>query len=361
MRDYNEIIRRNKAFINMEPVDRPLLGIWVGSYIPLLRYKKAAQIFSSRKNSRIVPQIINPQDFLDDFDRLFLEHEKVGDDLFWSAAPLEGFPWMEAIVGCSVYASSDTYWTEPYLNSPDEIDKIKLSSENKWLQKILEFREVLITHAQGRYPVATSFTPVRGPGDMMGAALGQERLCLELYDNPENVKRLASIYTDIWIKVAKAQNKQTPKFLNGYVVPFYNIWAPDVCQYMQEDALAYFSPKFYKEILLENHIKIANSFKYPLIHLHPDSLYCLKELYKIESLKIIEINKDLFEPSIFKLLPTLKEVQKHKPLLIWGDLTKEEIKELLNILSPGGLCICPVVKTPEEGKDLVKKMKEKKL
>jgi len=361
MHNYDEIILRNKAFINMELVDRPLLGVWVGSEMPLELYKKASEIFSSFKGSVIAPDAINPKDFLGDYDRLFLEHEQVGDDLFWSASPLVGFPWMEAIVGCPVYASSSTYWAAPYLNNWDKIKEITFSFENKWFQKLLEFKEVLIDHSNGRYPIATSFVPVRGIGDMMGAALGQQNLALELYDNPEKVKKLASIYTDIWIKVAKAQIERTPKFHNGYVLPWYNIWTPDYCQYIQEDSLAYFSPKFYREILLKNHIRMINNFKYPFMHLHPDGLYCLNELYKIENLKIIDVTRDLAGPSILKLLPTLKEIQKHKPLLIWGDLTKEEIKELLNTLSPRGLCICPVVKTLEEGKDFIKRTKEKNL
>jgi len=360
-RDCDEIIRRNKAFVKMEPVDRPLLGIWVGSEMPLELYKKASEIFSSFKESAIVPEAINPQNFLNDYDRLFSEHEEVGDDLFWSASPLVGFPWMEAIIGAPVYASSETYWTTPYLDSWNKLDEITFSFENKWFQKLLEFKEVLIEHVKGRYPVATSFVPVRGIGDMMGAALGQQNLALGLYDNPEKIKKLASIYTDIWIKVAKAQIEETPKFHNGYVAPWYNIWTSDYCQYMQEDSLAYFSPKFYKKVLLKNHIKIINSFKYPFMHLHSDGLYCLDELYKIDNLKIIEITRDITGPSMLKLLPMLKEIQRHKPLLIWGDLTREEIKELLNILSPRGLCICPVVKTVEEGKFLLKRIKERKL
>jgi len=361
IRDYDEIIRRNRAFVNMESVERPLLGIYIGSEMPLELYKKASEIFSSFKGSVVVPEAINPKDFLDDYDRLFLEHEQVGDDLFWSASPLVGFPWMEAIVGIPVHASSATYWTTPYLDTWDKLNEINFSFENRWFQKLLEFKEVLIKHINGRYPIATSFVPVRGPGDMMGAALGQQKLALELYDNPENVKKLASIYTEIWIKVAKAQIEKTPKFYNGYVMPWYNIWMPDYCQYIQEDSLAYFSPKFYREILLENHIKMANSFKYSLMHLHTDGLYCLDKLYQMENLKIIEVTRDMAGPSAFELLPTLKELQKHKPLLIWGDLTREEIKELLNILSPRGLCICPVVKTLDEGKELIKRMKEKSL
>lgn len=345
----------------MEQVERPLFGIWIGSYMPFQIYKKAAERLPFRKGSLITPETLNPQDFLADIDRLFWEHEQVEDDILWAATPLIGFPWMEAVVGCLIHASSDSFWTEPYIDRWEKINEINFSSENKWFQKILEFKEIFAEHGQGRYPVGTSPSPIRGPGDMMGAALGQERLCLELYDNLEKVKKLASIYTDIWVRVNKIQIKKTPKFLNGYTVAFYNIWTPKFCQYDQEDALDYFSPRFFREVLLKNHTKICNSFPYSLIHLHPNLLYCLNDLYGIDNLKVIEINKDLHGPSIFKLLPTLKEVQKHKPLLIWGDLTKEEIRELLNTLSPRGLCIYPVVKTVEEGKTLIKKMKKKNL
>lgn len=361
MRDYDEIVRRNRAFVNMEEVERPLFGIWVGSYMPFQMYKEAADKFSFSNQLLVTPEALNPKDFLADIDRLFGEHEQVGDDLIWAATPLIGFPWMEAIVGCPIRASSDSFWAAPYIGSLEKINEISFSPENKWFQKILEFKEVLAEHSRGRYPVATSPSPIRGPGDMMGAALGQERLCLELYDNLEKVMKLASIYTDIWIEANKIQIEKTAKFYNGYVVAFYNIWTPDLCQYGQEDSLEYFSPKFFGKVLLKNHIKIFNSFKYPFVHLHPNSLYCLNDLYKISSLRLIEINKDLFGPSIFKLLPILKEVQKHKPLLIWGDLAREEISELLNTLSPRGLCICPVVETVEEGRDLIKKMKKRNL
>jgi hypothetical protein len=360
-RKIDEVVQRNKAFINREPTERPLFGIWIGSYMPFQMYRKAMEKLSLNEGTLLTPDVLDPQGFLEDIDRLFWKHEQVGDDLLWAATPVIGFSWMEAIVGCPIRASSDSFWNQPYIDKWGKIDEINFSPENKWFQKMLEFKEVFAEHSKGRYPVATSPSPIRGIGDMMGAALGQERLCLELYDNLEKVKKLASIYTYIWIQVNKIQIEKTPKFSNGYVVAFYNIWTPDLCQYDQEDALDYFSPRFFKEVLLKSHTKICNNFPYPLIHLHPNSLYCLEDLYKINSLKIIEINKDLCGPSISKMLPTLKEVQKHKPLVIWGDLTGEEIGELLNNLSPSGLCIYPVVKTVEEGKILIRKMKERNL
>ena len=76
---------------------------------------------------------------------------------------------------------------------------------------------------------------------------------------------------------------------------------------------------------------------------------------------IIEIDIDPSGPSIMKLLPTFKEIQKHNPLLISGEFTKAEIRKLLNTLSPRGLCVNRIVKTLEEGKVLMKNMKERNL
>jgi len=150
MRDYDEIIRRNRASINMEEVERPLFGIWVGSYMPFQICNKASEKLSFSNQSLITPEALNPKGFLDDIDRLFWEHEQVGDDLIWAATPLIGFPWMEAIVGCSIRASSDNFWATPCIDGWEKIDEINFSPENKWFQKILEFKEIFAEHSRGK-------------------------------------------------------------------------------------------------------------------------------------------------------------------------------------------------------------------
>jgi len=165
-------------------------------------------------------------------------------------------------VGCPIYVSSGTFWPASRKCVWRRLEEVDLSSNNKWLQKLLELQTVLAEHAEGKYPVGTS-TLMRGPGDMMGAVLGQQRLILELYDNLEKIKILTSIYTKMWIEVAHAQNQLTPGFHDGYVLgASVGLWTPQICQYIQDDALSYFSPKFYTEVLLNNHLTMFNSFEY---------------------------------------------------------------------------------------------------
>lgn len=366
-----ELITRNEAFVKMEEVDRPIIGVsFIGSDIPLKQYKRTATALPS--TGLIRPEMLGTEHFLkcwlQDVEELFFQHERVGGDILWPATPFYGIPWMEAIIGCPVCISSDTIWAAPFIHDWNQLEKIDSVleglKENKWLKRLLKLKETLIAWSRGKYPVATA-TSMRGPGDMASAAIGQTRLPLELYDNLEKVKRLSSICTQVRIEVAKAQIKLNSEFHGGHVLGKWGIWTPEVCQYMQDDALAYFSPKFYREVLLNNHLAMSNKFKSSFFHLHPTGLYAVDELVKMENITIIEVGREFTPPSVKELLPTLRKIQKYKSLLFcwcYGDahvatkesLIEEEIGLLFENLSPRGLCIFFAPKDEEEGRRLIK-------
>lgn len=375
MNHIEELINRNKAFVEMKEVDRPMIGVsLIGSNVPLEQYKRTAMALPS--SGLIRPEMLTTKHFLkcwmQDVEELFLQHEKVGGDILWPAIPFYGIPWMEAIIGCPIYISSHTFWAAPFIHDWNQLGKINSVleglKENKWFKTILELKETLITWAKGKYPVSTS-TLMRGPGDMASAAMGQTQLLLELYDNLEKVKNLCSICTKVWIEVAKAQIELNSEFHEGHVVGIWGIWTHEVCQYIQDDALAYFSPKFYREVLLSNHLDMSNKFKCSFFHLHPTNLYAVDELVKMKDITIIEVAREFTPPSVKELLPVLRKIQKYKPLeFCWGyeaahgttqeSLIQEEIELLLENLSPKGLCILFVPRDEEEGRRLIKLTKK---
>jgi len=89
--EFDELIVRHEAFVNMEEVDRPLGVSHIESDLPLRVYKEIGSVLPS--TGLITPEMIKPKDFLKDVDRLVLQHEKVGGDILWPATPLSGFPW----------------------------------------------------------------------------------------------------------------------------------------------------------------------------------------------------------------------------------------------------------------------------
>lgn len=362
-RDLNDLLYRNKAFLNRYEVDRPLVGIHI--WDPKFRklYKETNKAIPEK--GEVKPDAIITENFLKDISRIIAMNENIGGDLFWSIAPYIYIPWMEAIIGCPIYSSETTFYSKPFIDDWDDFynKEIDLSRNNKWLSKLLELQSTLVEYLGDSYPISSSAL-LRGPVDMVSAALGQTRMPLELYDNPEKVGETYSLYANVFINVAKLQNEIASKSkFGGYTVNAYGIWTPSVCQYLQDDAMTFLSPKFYKRLVLKNHIKIVNSFDSIFYHVHPVSLFVIDELLNMEKVCIIEVNREpeTTGPSIKELLPTFKKIQENNKCLLVNftqgavglDLFKEEIGIICKNLSYKGLCIYAMADDVEDG---IKKM-----
>lgn len=366
-RDLNSIIERHRSFFNCEEVKRPLFCISVAG-------KGFAEAYSRTfgkitKNKEVLPEDIDIENYIKDVDDFISWTEEIGVDMFYPVSPFLYIPWMEAIVGCPIYTGKDSFYTKPCIKNWEDFDwKINLSENNRWLKKLLEMTEALVDHLEGRYPIASS-THLRGPADIMSAAIGQKEFPLELYDNPENIKKIGKIYTDAFISVARMLNNiaRKSKFA-GFIVNIFGIWTYDVCQFFQDDAVVFLSPRFYREFILKNHLTIDSSFSSTLYHIHPTTLFVVDELIKFPNLKIIEINRDPenISPSLGEMMPYFKKIQESgKALLInftdidfSPELIERETKLACENLVYKGLCIFVTVKNIEDGKRILKSVKK---
>jgi hypothetical protein len=365
-RDIKEISNRNQAFVERKEVDRPLYGAFILGNEYMKEYKETYK--NIPHDREVKPQDIITEDFLKDIGGIIESSKETGGDLFYPAVPYFFIPWMEAIIGCHIFAGRDSFYAKPFIDSLDNVNgKIDLSSDNKWLAKLIEMETALLNYLDGSYPIGSS-THLRGPIDMVSAAIGQSRFCLELYDNPEKIKELSSSYTETFINVAKIENEIASKSrFKGYVVNNYGVWTPYVCQYYQDDALAFISPQIYKDFFQKEHARIDGSFKSSLFHVHPISLFIVDELLKLPNLDIIEINREPMGPSVEELLPTFKKIQENNKSLIINfttvnfdlELLEREVSLAVNSLSKRGLCIYVSVKDKDDGikkMDLVKRI-----
>jgi len=372
-RDLNDAFYRIKAFLNREEIDRPLIGIhtWDPNFKKL--YKETNKTIP--ENRIISPDDIIIENFLKDIGRIISMNEEIGADLFWPVVSYVYIPWMEAIIGCPVYSSETTFFAEPFIHNWENFfnKEIDVSHNNKWLSKLLEMQSALVECVGDSYPISSS-SHLRGPVDMMAAALGQTRMPLELYDNPDKIERMCSLYSNVFIKVAKLQNEITSKSkFGGYTVNGYGIWTPYVCQYLQDDAMASISPNFYKQIILKNHAKIINNFDSIFYHVHPISLFVIDELLKMDKVSIIEVNREpeAIGPTIVELLPTFKKIQENNKSLLINftqravrlEIFEKEVEIICKNLSYRGLCIYVMADDVEDGltkMNIIKKILGKK-
>jgi hypothetical protein len=243
---------------------------------------------------------------------------------------------MEAIMGCKVYFSSRSRWTEPaFRELPDTED---LEPDESWVALLLSYIQALQESSKGRWVVCNPL--MRGPIDVVRALIGDSALATAIYDDPERLAKLIALCTSVNIQLHSKIWERIPPFASGWCTSF-GIWAPGTVGYTQIDASELFSPRQFRDHILPHYRHLFASRDYMTIHTHSISHRHLDALLTIDECPAIQVAVDppAFGPAIRELIPVFRRVQEVKPLLISGPVTQTELGLILDSLSPRGLAL----------------------
>jgi hypothetical protein len=352
-RDYAKYKERHIAFWEMQEVDNPLIGSAIGAGLDswsYWQYNKAAQALLSK--GHIVPDDINPIDFVEDQRRYLELSEQINDDVCRSAMPLASVPWMEAILGCAVCSTEAHMTCKKILDRVDSLRPIPFASDNIWVKKYLEFIQTYTNVFSGRYPVAQSI--LRGPSDLASALLGAEAAAIALVTEPEAMHCLLDYVTDELERLLKMHLTVLPKFQDGYVIGQYELWAPEPALRIQEDFATLYSPGLYEEFLKPLDKRLASVSNYTLIHLHSSSLSLIDQFLQVSQIRAFQVTKDPGGISLSDMMPSLLKIQRAgKPLIVKGQFEDADYDLMKEKLSVRGLCVQPVVKNLSDAHRIV--------
>jgi len=335
--------------------NHPVASFRVGDFFFSRHFEAARNLLVPHK--LITADLLNPKDYTKDYERMFQDSVSCGQEGFWTAEPFTGIPWMEAVLGCEVRGGEESFTAKGGFNAcADAAESAETTLRglrtnplsNPWLKKYLEFTEALVKLSGGRFPVGQPIT--RGPTDMVGALLGQSEMIYALSDDPDTMGRLISAVTAIFLRVIELQKALIPPFHGGSSLGFYHVWAPGTSIWYQDDLSAILSPTMYRHFFIDAGTRICDGFDYAAIHLHPSSFFILDDLLSIPRLRAIEVNKDVGGPTIGEMMETLRKIQEKKCLILWGDLTLEDLALVKRDLHPQGLFFHIVAPTLEEAK-----------
>lgn len=332
-RQYAYLLQKQKEFLTRKNLNRHLIDTFNGQIYnsPLSPYSRYLP------RGKIAPELIKPEAYRDSYEWLIDKFRQEPGICISGIAPLMGFPWMEAILGCPVFSSDDgmNVWAEPIPDHIEHMEYFNPQSCNLWLKKLSEFTEYLVRIAKNRVPV--NILIMRGIVDLLSAMMGAGTLGLELYDHPEIIKKWANFLSKLWIRVIKAQLEIIPKF-HGYYWSM-GLGFSQRCAVFQEDASALLSPEMYRRIIFPSDKKIFDAFPYTIMHLHSSSLHILDLLLDAKGPSVIQVGVDLGS-SIQELIPVLSKVQQHKPLyLSLANSSAEEIQEVIDSLPATGIIL----------------------
>jgi len=300
------------------------------------------QYFSACKhwevNQHITHAMIDPSEWVDDQEKLLEEGETIEDDIIRGVCPTQvAFPcFLPAALGCKIRVLPDTVLGEEQKLSWEDALQVRLDPENPWYQTYMQFADALVRKAGGRYPV--SHGAELGPTDLHAVLRGHNESLLDLIDAPDKTSELLWKLGEMFVAFTRGVWKRIPLYQGGYYDAQYNLWAPGTIVRMQEDAIASFSPKLYRELVQPVDRMIASSFENSFIHLHATSMIMLDAFLEIDAIRCFEINIEPFSIPAKDMIPFFKTVQDaDRPLIVRGTPTPEELKALVDALDPAGL------------------------
>lgn len=347
------LIARHEAFLSLAPVDRPLLGFWLGGYYPAEQFPSVTAAW--RDGQPLRPADFSFAPFAEDYEGLFRLHREADDDFFYVGSAYWGIPWMEAILGCPVSATGSNSRAEPCLADPEHLvhhlQRVDVE-RSPWFQALARFTRDLVTFSAGRFPVCPPL--LRGPGDCASAMLGGMPFVTGFHDDPLRMQAILRHCSQARLSVLRALHSLVPPWNGTHAAGGYpsKIWCRRTVAYHQEDSAALLSPDLFRRFLMPIHREQCQAADVNFIHLHSSCLYPLDILLETRCYDVLEINIDHpggSSPAVPELLSILKRIQAARmPLLLWGELTAGEWHSLRRELSPVGLSLQPIVRKVEE-------------
>jgi len=339
-----------RAFWDRSPAKRPLVGFSIKSWFPLQEFSASAAWQDSHV---LTPDMIRPEEFLDDQERLLQEGEVMDDDILRGASPSQAVPWLDGMLGATLRILPGTVLGVERTLPWQELARLRLDPENPWFRKYVEFIEALVRHSAGRYPV--SHGTLIGPSDIAALLRGHTQSVLDLVESPEPMRRLLQQCGDIFRQITEEAWKRIPPYHGGYYDAQYQLWSPGPIARLQEDAAGVLSPGLYRQFLQPVDRDVAGCFSCAFIHLHTNAMFLYDLFLEIEEIRCFQVNYEPHSggPSMAGMIPSLRKIQSAgRPLLVRGSFTPDELRLMLDALDPRGLYLYIMVGSVAEAETL---------
>ncbi len=337
-------IDRYRRFWERAATDRPLVGFSMKSWFPLDEFAASA---AWPPDSYLTPDMIDPEAFLDDQERLLREGERIDDDILRGASPSQAVPWLCGTLGNRLRILPGSILAEDRTLPWEALEGFTLDRESPWYRKYQDFAEALVRRSDGRFPV--SHGTLVGPSDIFAALRGHGQSVLDMMDDPERSERLMHTAGELFRQMTEDIWAKLPRFHGGWYDAQYQIWAPGPIARLQEDVVALYSPDLYRRFIQPVDREVASHFPSAFMHLHSTSMFVLDLFLEVDEIRLFEINNDVGGPPIEKMIPHFRKVQQaRKPLLIRGSFSPDELRLLMDSLEPAGLYLYIMVQDEAE-------------
>jgi hypothetical protein len=261
-----------------------------------------------------------------------------------------------AFYGSELYYGEVTSWSHPIIEYWEDMASLKLDMEGIYFKKVEELMTAALERCAGRYLVG--YTDLHPGEDCAMAWRGSQRLCMDLYDSPDQVKQLIDIaYADFHMifdhfdAILKA--KQQPSMCWIGIPSFGKFHVPSC------DFSAMISPASFAEFSLPVLRQEVKGMTHNVYHVdgkgvanHLDYILAVPEINGIQWVQ------DPHKQAIMQWVPLIKKVlDAGKSIIV--DLKLDELEDFIAAMdSPEGIYLWIDSDDEEEQLAIIKRLEQ---
>jgi hypothetical protein len=250
------------------------------------------------------------------------------------------------------FLDDHTSWVEPFLSSLSGFTP-SLDRRGKWWRYMMELIDALCEVAEGNFLI--SIPDLHGGGDCLAAARHPDKLAIDLYDVPDEVRRLMPILTRIYKDIFDEYANRIARVQEGTTT-----WIPALSRgrytALQNDFSGLVSPAMFVEFFLPDIRELAACLDNSLYHLDgPSALGNLPHLLEVDELDGIQWVPGAGHDRMTQWLGVCRRVlEAGKCLQI--TVPADEVEYILSELHHEGLFITTWTASEAEGRALLERI-----
>jgi hypothetical protein len=305
----------------------------------------------------LVHNLDNPDKVIDSFEK-YCQNVYFGGESMPNLWLNYGPGIVSGYIGAVPKVREDTVWFETPKDWDTIFKEVEFDAENEWWKTTKFHASRIFERSKNKYFAGNS--DLGGNLDILASLRGTEELLIDLFDCPENVKKILKKINQLWLRYFNELNDLLSAKTEG-TSNWMSLWCEKVWYPLQCDFSAMISPKLFEEFVAPYLAEQCQWLDNSIYHWDgPGEIPHLDILLDIPDLHGIQWTSGAGNPGVGseKWFPLYKRIQAKNKLLVLHDMDLNDIENVYKNLSPKGLLISARCKSKEEADELLKKVEK---
>lgn len=207
---------------------------------------------------------ISPEDVIERINWELEQQEYLGDAFPMVNFDVFGPGVIAAFLGADLDNSSGRVWFSDSRGLELEDMHFEFQENNRWFQRICKIYQAGIRRWNGL--VLMGMPDLGGVMDILASLRGSENLLYDLYDNPDEVKRVSGEIQEIWLKYFRAFSEILRQADPGYT-DWTGLFSEEPSYVVQCDFSYMIGPDMFREFVLDDLTRLCEALPHTLYHM----------------------------------------------------------------------------------------------